>query len=114
MSFRSDTTQRLLKRYRNAYSKAFGEMLVSEKVGGWERLRDEIQSDDEMRHRAGCETLTTIHEISQIKAEASLGHLAPALPSAAVLNDFEERLMSCGLTVNELHLQHLMAQLDKI
>jgi hypothetical protein len=114
MSFKSHTTKRLLRKYRYVYSKVFEEMLVSEKVGGWDRLRVEIESDDEMRHRGGCETLTTLHEISHIEAKASLGHLAPALPVDLVLIDFEERLKSYGLTLNELHLQHLMAELDKI
>jgi len=114
MGYSSQVRERMLRRYRSTYGNSFEGMLESASVGGRDHLKKEIQSENEARHRAACETLNTIHEISRIKALKSLGHLEAALSAETVFNDLLQEVESLGTTLEEMHLQHNFVELEKI
>jgi hypothetical protein len=114
MGYSSQVRERTLRKYRSTYARSFREMVESASVGGRNHLTEEIQSNDEARHRAGCETLNTIHEISRIKALKSLGDLEPALSAETVFNDLLQQVEMFGITLEEMHLQHDFVELERI
>jgi hypothetical protein len=114
MGYSGQVKERTLRKYRATYAKSFEEMLETASVGGRSHLKKEIQSEVEARHRAACEMLNTIHEISRMKALRSLGDFEPALSSETVFNDLLREVASFGITLEEMHLQHNFAELEKI
>lgn len=106
--------ERIWSNYQTAYFRFMDLYAASSVTGGRTQLRRDVQSSDELVHRAACGVLAKCHKQSHEAAVESLKRMAAGLPDTAEFAVLEEELAKYGVSHDEVNLQQLFIAMDEM